>query len=213
MATQLSVYNGALRLLGEARVDDVEATDKPALALSDAWSDVLQRAFEEYNWNFASERAELERLSEVPTHSYDYYYAKPADWLRTIAIRATADDFGDTILYYADEGGDKDNPRGKIATSETSVFLRYISSVYMTRVGNWPQVFADYVAALLAQETCPEITGNTSKMEYILGIVRRRKHDAINWDSVQNPPRQQRMGRLVRSRYGRSSRTQGGAQD
>ena len=213
MPTQLSVFNGALRLLGEERMTDVSANTKPGRELRSAWGDVTQRTFEEYNWNFASERTSLQRLSETPAHSYDYYYAKPDDWLRTIAIRSTADDFGDTILYYVDEGGTDANPKGRIATSESAVYLRYISSGYLTRIGNWPQIFADYVAGLLAQEICPGITGNSTKMESIAAMVRRRKHDAINWDSVQNPPRMTRVGRLVRSRYGSSRSTQGGAQD
>lgn len=213
MSTQLSVFNGALRLLGEASIDDVDDTNKPAPALRDAWEDVVRYALEVHNWNFASKRAELQRITATPAHSYDYYYAKPSDWQRTISIRDIADDHGETIIYSVDEGGGDEYPKGLIATSVSSIFMRYISSDYMTKVGNWPETFARFVSSLLAEETCSEITGNNSKMDYIEGKIRRRKHDAINWDAAMNQPRFTRPGRLVLSRYGASTRTQGGAQD
>ena len=201
MPTKLSVYNGALRLLGKTRLDDTDEDDKAAVALSDAWDDVVRGCFEEYPWNFAAERAQLELLETTPVHTFTSHYAKPADWLATINITVSAND-DDKLIAYSDEAGGATQPKGVIATSSTSVYLRYISDLYITRIGNWSQKFADYVAAKLAQECCQEITGNTSKMEDIDREKRKRKHEATNWDSRQNPMRVMPPGRLVRARLG-----------
>lgn len=200
MATKLDVFNGALRLIGEERMTDVDENNKKGRELRSAWDTVVQGVFESYPWNCASERVALQRLSDTPAHTYDYYYAKPSDWLRTINITKTAND-DDKLRNYVDEAGGEDNPKGRIATSETSVYLRYISEDYLTRVGNWPQLLADYVATVLAYETCQVITGNATKLDAVDREKRKRKHEATNWDTMQNPPKRIEMGRLVRSRF------------
>lgn len=201
MATKLSVFNGALRLMGEERMVDVDENNKKGRELRSAWDDVVKGVFESYPWNCASERVALERLTETPAHTYDYYYAKPSDWLRTINITRTAND-DDKLRDYADEAGG-------IATSETAVYLRYVSSEYLTAVGDWPQILADYVASVLAYETCQAITGNNSKMTAIDGEKRKRKHEATNWDTLQNPPKRIQPGRMVRARRNTFSRFDG----
>lgn len=208
MATKLSVFNGALRLMGEERMVDVDANDKKGRELRSAWDDVVKGVFESYPWNCASERVALERLTETPAHTFDYYYAKPSDWLRTVNITRTAND-DDKLRDYADEAGGTDNPKGRIATSSSAVYLRYMSEDYLTRIGNWPQTLADYVSAVLAFETCQVINGNNSKLAGIDGEKRKRKHEATNWDTLQNPPKRIQSGRLVMARRNTFSRFDG----
>jgi hypothetical protein len=210
MATQLSVANGALRLLGVQRIDSLsDTTKKAARVLNDAWSDAVRVCFESYNWNFASERASLSRSEDTPAYGWDYYYVKPSDWMRTINI-TKSDDEEDKLRDFVDEGGGTTATKGLIATNAAAVYLRYVSSNYMTRYGNWPQNFADYVSAKLAEMTCQELTGNDSKMQRINLALRISKHDAINIDTTNQATKRLATGRLVLSRYGSPWRSDDG---
>ena len=199
MPTKLSVFNGALRLLGETRMIDADEDNKKGRELRQAWDDVVRGIFESYPWNCASERVALERLSDTPAHTYDYYYAKPDDWLRTIALTRSSNE-QDKLRLYVDEAGGEAQPKGRLATSESTVFMRYISEDYLARIGNWPQNLADYVSAKLAYEACQAITGNNSKMDMLYREMSKRRHEATNWDTLQNPPQQLQTGRLVSAR-------------
>ena len=210
MATQLSVANGALRHLGPQRIDNLsDTTKKAARALNDAWTDAVKFCFEDYNWNFASERASLALHETTPAFGYDYYYVMPPDWMKTIN-HTRSEDEDDKLDLYTYEAGGTTATKGLIATDASAVYLRYVSSNYMTRYGNWPQNFADYVSAKLAELTCEVITGNDSRLAIVRQALKEAKDKAKTFDTTNQSPKRFRTGRLVRSRFGYPPRSDDG---
>src|SRR3546814_10721056 len=65
-ATQLSLYNGALRLCGEAKLANLTEDREPRYVLDDVWDDgALRHCLQQGLWNFAMRTVEAEYSPSV----------------------------------------------------------------------------------------------------------------------------------------------------
>jgi hypothetical protein len=87
MASETSIINSAIRKVGAGRITSRLDGSRNANIANDLYDVVLENLLRSHNWNWAKTEAELARSGTAPILSggFKYIYAKPADWLRTIA--------------------------------------------------------------------------------------------------------------------------------
>jgi hypothetical protein len=105
MTDKLSLYNGALRKLGERKLASLSEDRAPRRYLDDAWDDgAVTYCLEQGNWTFATRSQKLEpSTSLIPDFGYKYAYEKSTDWLSTVAI--CSDEYYKNGLQYSEEAG------------------------------------------------------------------------------------------------------------
>ena len=126
MATEAGICNSGLSKLGNNRINSLtEGTPAANLCLEqyDKLRDEMLRA---HDWNFAASRVKLAQLSATPAFGYDYQYALPSDWMRTISVHP--DDEG--AVYLADYATESTADEGRVLlTDYTDVYMRYVRKV------------------------------------------------------------------------------------
>ena len=178
MATLLSCYNGALRILKESRI--ATTTDNvPSRKMCDsAIADVIAHTLELGQWNFAS-RSMTIAGSASTNRGYAYRFTKPSDLVRPITISTSID-------YYPPlEDYDEDGTYWYCDAS--TIYLTYVSddASYGNDKTKWPETFARVIEASLAVEIGPSLSKSdelTKRAEYLFEEALRasRAKDAIN---------------------------------
>lgn len=182
MTSKLTIYNGALRLLGERRTTLTE--DRPArYYLDDAWDDgLIDDALEQGLWNFATRTVQMTASTSIePEFGYRYAFQKPDDYIRTAAL--CTDEFFQSPLYqYTDEAN------YWFADYDT-LFLQYISNDvdYGNNIANWSGTFTAMVEAMLADEVKELVTGNDGKYDRIKKALKDARIDARSKDAMNQP--------------------------
>lgn len=160
MATKLEIYQNALRLLGEIRIaaltDDVEAR----YALDDAYADAVEEALTDGWWRFCFRSVVFTATAGVVgglalPPGYSHQFARPAGptppaifRIHSLGVIHPLRGFIQTDWY--DYGAN-------IACKYATVTLRYSEKV--TAEASWPDVFANYAAAVLAATVSLRVTG------------------------------------------------------
>lgn len=162
MATQLGLYQRALRLLGERRVVSLSEAREPRRVLDDAYEDVVQFCLAQGMWSFAMR---LRKITKKDKGDFDFKYMfdRPADVLHIFKVAKDKDFQPANLLVhdFADTGGKW------YADVETLYVLHTSNS---TDVGGnlalWPQAFSFYVAAVLAADVALRLTSSVEIADY-----------------------------------------------
>jgi len=154
VATQLGLYNAALRHLGQrklsATTDDVEAR----YVLDDEYSAALLYCLRQGIWNFALEESSIGFASASSASvAYSNRFTKPADWVRTRDISSSST-FDPPLTDFVDMAG-----YWYAASSVSTLYVRFVSSTPGILVANFPSDYAEYVTAYLAWLVYRKITG------------------------------------------------------
>lgn len=196
VATQLSIYNGALRLLGSRKLASLTEDSPARRHLDDAWADgLIDSCLEEGFWKFATRSMALTAsASTTPDFGYQYAFQKPDDYIKTKAI--CFDQYFQTSLKnYSDEAGfwfaDIDVIYVQIISNDASYGNDY--SLY-------PESFNDFVQAMLADKVKDLITGNDGKHERIKKALKEAKTKARSNDAMAGPQKFSEPGSFVRAR-------------
>ena len=155
MTDKLSLYNGALNILGERKLADLTENREPRYKLDDIWDNNLrERVLQHGQWNFAARAVQLEfSPSTTPSFGYQFAFDKPTDFIRTMMV-CYDEYFNIPITRYSDEASwwfcDAD-----------AIFVKYVSKD--TQWGFdytlWPGNFVEYVEHYLAMKVAPRLTG------------------------------------------------------
>lgn len=201
MATQLGLYNSALRFLGETKLLSLTEDREARYALDDVWADNLVRyVLEQGYWYFAMRAAQFNSDPTLtPSFGMAKGFEKPADWVRTAAV-CIDQYFNVPLTAFSDESG--------FWFSDTDpIFVRFVSSdpVYGSNLGIWPDSFAEFVASHMAWKIAPKITTAEEKVAGMEKtrhkcLIEARSKAAMN-ESAVFPPR----GTWSRARVGRSA--------
>lgn len=198
MTTQLSLYNGALRLLGERKLGSLSENREPRYLLDDVWADNgVRYCLEQGQWNHAMRTSSLEYDSGVePDFGYSRAFAKPGDFVRLAGI-SDNDQFAGPFDRYEDESG------YWFADVDT-LYLRYVSdgTGFGLDLSLWPETFTRYVQAHFAAEISRRLTSGASKTRDIEALAQRRLTDARSKDAMNEPTRYPPRGNWVRARHG-----------
>lgn len=195
MADRLSIYNGSLRLIGDARLDSLTEAHPARSSLDDAWVPSVTEMLEAGMWNFAIRAVELSHDENVePRFGYQYAFSKPADYVRLVGISQDAS-FRTGFEHYEDE-------TGHWHADIDPLYLRYVSNheSYGWNVGAWRQSFSGALEALLAFNCGLPISGDRGNRNDMYQLYQTRLAKAKTLDAVDERVRFQPVGRLVRSR-------------
>ncbi len=194
-ATKLSIYNGALRLLGERKTTLTE--NRPARHyLDDAWDDgLVDAALEEGYWSFATRTVEIAASTSVsPDFGFQYAFEKPDDYIKLAGIYSDETCLN-TVHRYSDEGG--------YFFCDFDVFyLQYVSNdvLFGNNMALWPRSFQKLAQAMLADEVKELIQGNDMKFQTVKAALKEAKTQARSKDAMNRPTRFQPTGTWVNSR-------------
>jgi len=206
--TQLSLYNKALRHLGERRLASLSEDREPRRLLDDEYSDALNYCLGQGFWNFAMRTISIDYDTGIePPFGLQYAFAKPSDWLRTYQI-ASDEMFSCPLTHWTDES------QYWYANVQT-MYVGYISNgdTYGLDLSQWPDTFVEYVAIYLARKIAPSLTSiSEDKLEALEKREKRYRIDARAKDAMNEPVKYPPTGTWVRSRnYGSANRSSWGS--
>ena len=208
--TKLSLYNGALRLLGERKLASESENIEARYVLDDIWDDdALDTVLELGQWNFAGRTAKLDYAPSItPSFGYKYAFPKPDDFIRTMAL-CTDEYFNVPLNSYQDEAK-------TIFTDEQSIYFQYVSndSAWGADFSLWPSSFTKWVQAWLAKEACAKITQSNELMRDIAEEEEKRFRRAKGNDAMEDPVKWKPLGSWTEGRLGpRTSNSDRGRRD
>lgn len=211
MPTKLQLWNFAL--VDELGIDPLSDTGEPIEAgrhLVRVHDQVVAECLSQASWNFIVETVKLDADTGVtPAFGYPKVFAKPADWVRTVAV-SEDEYFNYPLLNYYDD-------QGFWSADNSPIYVRYTSDD--TGLGldmdRWTPLFTRYVSLELASRVCMKLTQSEGLKERVDKARDRAKLAAKNQDAMDDatpkfpPPgswTQARWGRVGSGRRDRGSR-------
>lgn len=198
MATKLGLFNNALFELGNYSLSDTGEAIEAGRALVQVYDQVRDECLSSGSWNFATETIKADADTGVtPEFGYPEVFAKPSDWLRTVAVSAD-ENFAFPLLQYYDDDSFWSAP-------STPIYVRYVSDD--TGLGldlnRWTPLFARYVELALAERICMKLTQSETSKERLAKAVKNAKRTALNQDAMDEAnPKFPPPGNWTRSRSG-----------
>ena len=199
MTDKLSLYNGAMAVLGESRkLANLSENREPRHKLDDIWDrDLVDRVLQHGQWNFASRTVQLEASpSTTPSFGYQFAFDKPTDFIRTMGV-ASDEYFKQPLTQYEDEAS------WWFADIET-IYAKYVSndSQYGSDFSLWPPNFVEYVEHYLAYKVGPTATGLDIDSDVLEKKMKKALTEAKATDAMESPTRFPPKGNWASSRQG-----------
>lgn len=198
MPTQLSIYNGALNIIGERKLASLTEDREARYKLDDIWdNDLVDRVLQMGQWNFAARTIELTASPSItPSFGYQFGFDKPTDFIRTMAV-AYDEYFKLPLTLYQDEAS------WWFADVET-IYVRYVSNdiQYGNDFSLWPFNFTEMVEHYIAYKVAPRLTGLDFDSDMLLAKWKMMLRDAKATDAMESPAEFLPQGSWSRSRQG-----------
>lgn len=209
MTDKLTIYNGALNILGERKLATVTEDREPRYQLDDIWdNDMIDRCLQMGQWNFAARSVQLEASPSItPSFGYQYGFDKPVDFKRTMMV--CYDEYFDRpTTRYSDESQ-------WLFSDVEVIYMKYVSndSSFGGDFSLWPPNFTEFVEHYLAYKVSPRITGldmreiNASGMTTMEAKFERALMKAKSTDAMESPAKFAPKGGWASSRQGFRSGT------
>lgn len=198
MASQLSLYNGALRRCGERKLATLTDNVPARYHLDAIWDeDPIQLMLEKYVWKFARRTMEWNyNPAYDPAFGFQYAFDKPSDYVRLVAISAD-ENFSEPLRQYDPENG------YWYADYET-IYIRYVSndSEYGKDYSKWSKLFESMTACHMAYQLAIALNKSGSDLDRLDREMRRYQIEAKNIDAMEDPTKFPPQGSWARSRRG-----------
>lgn len=197
---QLSLYNGALRVLGERRLANLTENTEPRRVLDDIWNDdIVRYCLEQGFWYFAMRTTKAEYdPGYTADFGHAYRFGKDDDYVNTASICSDE--------YFSSPLADYDDEDGYIYASISPIYFKFVSdgSDYGRNYVRWPKVFVDYVHKEMALRALPRITTSKAKKDDVESDRNKALSIAKSKEAMKQPPRFPPMGRFASARLGGS---------
>lgn len=206
MADKLTIWNKALRLIGEGRLTVLTEEIESRYVLDDAWPTIALDGLARGDWNFAMKTVELTASTTTTViPGYDFAFDHPSDWIRTIAFNFVADF---TNVFFFDTELDVVEEQGSWFTNSENFFVRYITSDLAAdnRLTEYPPTYVEFISALLARDICERLTQGTSKIEYLDKLIDVRLRKAKSNDARNLKSKPVRPGKWIQGLSGQGNR-------
>lgn len=207
--TQLTLYNGALILLGERQLASLTENREPRFLLDYVWSQgIVDNCLARGQWYFAMKAAQIDYDTSVtPAFGYTRAFEKPTDWKLTSAV--CQDQYLKTpLLRYLDE-------TGYWYADLDTIYVKYVSndSLYGGDYSVWPDQFREFVEAAMAERIVRALAGgNQEFIDEIKSVLKDRLRIAKNECAMVGPTTFPAQGSWTRARQSRVRRNDGGSQ-
>lgn len=209
---QLGLYNGALRLVGNARLATLTDNVEAARILNDLWTDgngAPMACLEEGLWFFATRTSQLTYDATItPQFGYACAFEKPTDWVRTCMV-AQDPYFNTPLTQFTDEAG-------YLFTLLQTVYYSYISNAdtYGMDFLRWPQTFVraveGYLAANIVRKLC---AGDEAKITNVIKGAKALMTNARSKAAMNESAKFFPAGTWLRARWGAGQWGDGGNQN
>ena len=188
--SDIDIAARALILIGADPITSFTETSTEALVASNIYEDVIQSALCASRWRFATNQAELNRLTDVPTGRFDFAYQLPSDMLMLHALTVN-----DNLIEY--------NIYGDKAFANTSTNDKVIAD-YAFRVGEekFPSYFTISVEFSLATTFAVAIARDEQLASLMESKARVAMQQAKTLDSQQQTTRKLVTSRCISERRG-----------
>lgn len=184
MTDQLSLYNGALRILGQSKLADLAEDVEPRYVLDEIWDDgARDDCLEQGQWNFAIRTVEGNYNTGIePDFGFTRAFDKPSDWMRTVSIAAD-----DRFFNILTDHRYKDEADFWFADLDI-IYIRYVSNdnSYGYDFAKWPKSFVKFVEAYLAFEARMRLLQSESKRRQVEQEFKDAKTSAMSKDAMNN---------------------------
>lgn len=145
MASETSIVNQALALIGQQKLSSLNDSSPSAQAAALVFSDIRDAVLRDHKWNFAATRVKLARLAETPISEWVYCYQLPSDFIRLLPTENEA--------VYEVEGR-------KILSNESELIIKYIKQEKDTNI--YDPMFVRALIHRLGSELANTIAGSVS---------------------------------------------------
>jgi len=198
MTDKLSIYNGALSILGERRLADLTENREPRYKLDEIWdNNFVRRVLQMGQWQFAQRTVQLDSSPSVtPSFGYQYGFDSPTDWLRTMGV-CYDEYFNLPITRYSREGqwwfSDAD-----------PLYIKYVSDdvQFGADYSLWPHNFTEMAEHYLAYKVGPRLIGIDVDETGLLRKWRFWLAESKAVDAMEEPAKFAPKGGWARSRQG-----------
>lgn len=187
--TDLSICSDALIMLGASPISSFTEGTDAAQACDRLYPDLRDSLIARYPWSWSYKKAQLSRLTTVPTNEWLYAYQLPGDILSGVrALFASSGTNEEPLRYGWEVYGDQ------VYTNLTSVYIDYQTTVTESKMPNY---FVHFIRTAMAAELAMVITDQISKSDYYRGLAFGSPgeqgrgglfREAMNIDSRGNPP-------------------------
>ena len=209
--TQLTLYNGALFLLEQPELADVDENKEARHVLDHFYEDkdAIEDCLEMGNWNFATRTAKLTFNSDVePDFGLQRAFTKPTDWVKTVEVSADE--------YFTSPMTDSEwkDEQSYFFAEVDEIYIRYVSddSSYGKDFSLWPKSFESLVEHFLAHKISPRVNSKMSKdieKKFKDAAKNARSKDALQ-EGVKFPPQTGWQGARRGAGHGGGRRDGGG---
>lgn len=196
MTDQLSLYNGALSLLGQRPLASVSEDREARYYLDEEYADTLIFCLRQAFWNFSMWSVKIDAEATTPAFGYSNMFIKPSDWVKTYVI-SFSERFDPPLMDYQDQ-------IGFWLADGTPIYVRYVATSSGLIPGNFPIDYAFYVEAVLAAQIFKRVTGNGEDelAKFDKRVVKKALATAKGNDAIDQPPGTYPQGAWVSSRSG-----------
>jgi hypothetical protein len=196
MTTKLTIYNGALLILGERNLASLSEATASRYTLDQIWdAGLLNYCLRQGQWGFATKAIEFSPNSDIePDFGYQYAYDMPEDWIKAVAI-CTDDYFNSPLLDYVIEAG-------VLYCDYNTIYTKYISNgeTYGGDFSLWTEDFARFVETYMAWRACERITQNRTKRADLEKDLKQARLIAMSADRSEKATQFPAMGAWASSR-------------
>lgn len=198
MTDKLSLYNGALTILGERKLASLTENRPPRKKLDDVWdNDLRERVLQHGQWNFAGRSVMLEASPSVtPSFGYQFAFDKPTDFVRTMQV-AYDEYFNNPITRYSDEAS-------WLFCDSEQIYMQYVSkdAQWGLDYSLWPENFTEYVEHYMAYKAAPRLIGVDISQDKLKREMLQMRASAKGTDAMEGPAHFAPKGGWSRSRQG-----------
>ena len=194
---KLSIYNGALRELGETPLSTLTDARAARRTLDAFYTDALKYCLEIGLWTFAERTLKLENsTSFTPAFGYQYFFDKPNDYENLCGI------WTDEYLRHPLGSGYDEDKNGWYA-DVNEIYVKYVSNdtSYGYNLGIYPASYKLFLERHLAFLCAPEITKSITKTDKIERRAKIAERTAKNSNARSKPVRSLPSGSWVNARH------------
>ncbi len=206
--TQLSLYNGALQLIGDRQLASLTENRLSRRELDSIWArEGVLRCLEEGMWHHAMRSAQMDYDPDItPQFGFQRAYSDPPDLIRWAGV--WEDPYMEVPhTRYTYEAG--------FTYSDLPIlYVKYMSSSidYGFNYALWPGSFVEYVEAYFAHKIAKRVTGSQAQEDKAAEAKKRALLDAKAKGAMDEPTRFLPPGNWTQSRHGLRGQKDGGSQ-
>lgn len=197
-ADRLSLYNGALLVLGERAISSLTENREPRRTLDRIWNrDPVKYCLEQGQWKFAMRAQRVTYNPSIePQFGYTYAFDKPSDFVRLCGI-SLYPKFDPPLVNFRERGG-------YWFTDDTTIYVDYVSddNAYGRDYSLWPKTFEKYVETYMAFESLDRQTSDPDRYKKVTSIMTAALNDALSKDAMAGPAKRFPTGSWVSARRG-----------